>query len=159
MLTQEQAHKLFHYANGFLYWKTHYRKNRIGAIAGWAHKDGYAHCRIEGKMYLLHRLIFLMHKGYLPNEIDHINGVRHDNRIENLREVTRAQNTHNAKIRKDNASGVKGVHWAARDNRWVARISIAKTRIVLGSFMSFEEAKQAAIAARQDYHGEFARYA
>lgn len=80
-------------------------------------ESGYRYVRHEGQLYRQHRVIFFLHYGYWPNEIDHINRVRHDNRIENLRDVTHSENNQNKVVRKDSRSGIKGVSYTPKDNK------------------------------------------
>ena len=110
-LTQAEALELFWYNNGKLYWKPkqdslmqHYKE------AGCVNVHGYNVIGTNKKHYYTHRVIFLMHYGYLPKYIDHINGVRTDNRLENLREATVSQNNHNSKTPKTNTTGYKNVY-------------------------------------------------
>ena len=100
MVTKELLHELFEYRNGKLFWlKPFNSKSRIkiGEEAGNDTGHGYRKIVINQKGYPTHRLIFMMFYGYIPKEIDHINLVRNDNRIENLRSVTRSENIKNQK--------------------------------------------------------------
>lgn len=98
--------------------------------------------RYNGKQvkFYEHQVIWWFNQGYWSTEIDHINGVRWDNRIENLREVTRLDNTRNACRRKDNKSGVTGVVWHKAANKWLAQIRVLGQNIYLGLFIDLEEA-------------------
>ena len=103
----------------------------------------------------LHRLVM-----NFPNpkyDIDHINGEssRYDNRKSNLRVCSHSQNMMNAKIRSDNTSGVKGVSWFSKGNKWSAYIFVDKKKIHLGLFTEFEEAVAARKEAEEKYFGEF----
>ena len=111
---------------------------------------------VDRIVYRAHRLIWLMYHGqWPPQEIDHINGDRADNRIVNLRLATASQNRANSKVYKTNRCGFKGV---ARTpyGRWVARIHFEKTKY-LGTFDTPEEAHAAYVRAAQAAHGIFAR--
>jgi hypothetical protein len=99
-----------------------------------------------------------MHKGYLPEFIDHINGDRADNNIDNLREATRSQNCQNAKLSKVNRSGVKGVSWHKYNQKWYARIRLDGKRIDLGYFDNLIEAEATIKATREKLHGVFSNY-
>lgn len=164
MVTQEQLLHLFEYKDGFLYWKNrtaHGSNIKIGQKAGRAHRSngklsGYLHVHILGKNYLTHRLIFLMFNGYLPKEVDHINGNRGDSRIENLRASDRSQNQHNAKIRKDNTTGVKGVYLS--NGKYKAQLQCNKQRYLVGRFDTIEEAAEAIKKKRIEIHKEFANH-
>lgn len=158
MITQELINSLFEYDNGVLYWKV----NRTGTAkkgtqAGWLHSNGYFRCKVKGKPYLVHRLIYLAHHGYLPEILDHINGNPLDNRIENLREASKYENQYNSKIRNDNSSGVKGIGWNKTKKKWIVRIKINGVRKHLGAFDDLELAELVILEARDKYHKEFAR--
>ncbi len=118
-------------------------------------ENGYFRVRIgAGNEIPVHRIIWKMMTGFDPRwEIDHINGVRHDNRWENLREATRKQNNHNMPIRSDNRAGFKGVGFSR--GRYVARIIKDGKKHYLGSFWSPEEASEAYKKAAIELHAEF----
>lgn len=79
--------------------------------------------RIDGKYYLLHRLAWMYVHGEFPNgDIDHINRVRNDNRLTNLRVVNRCVNQQNRSLQVNNTSGVAGVIYGKKSNSWIARI-------------------------------------
>lgn len=108
----------------------------------------------QRKTIMLHNFIKTIHGGGL---VDHINGDSLDNRKENLRVVTKSQNSMNRKLNKNNRSGIKGVCWSERDKRWVAQIRAGGKYIRLGSFTDKMEAAQVYKSASEVYHGEFAR--
>lgn len=89
--------------------------------------------------------------------IDHIDGNPHNNKFANLRIATSRQNQCNQKIRRDNTSGLKGVSWDSKRNKWQAGIQIDGKRIALGRFSTKEEAYAAYCEAARRLHGEFAR--
>ena len=155
-ITQELLHELFEYRNGELYWKIHRGAVKAGTIAGHIDNTGYKRISINKKLYRNHRLIFLMYIGKLPKIIDHINGNKLDNRIENLREATHSENLWNQKLARHNTSGAKGVAWHTRDEKWYCSIKIGGKQIYLGYYSDFEEAKKVVEKARNKYHGEFA---
>ena len=93
----------------------------------------------------------------LDDEIDHIDGNKSNNKIENLRAVKRSQNQWNAKIRKDSTSGVKGVLWHKRDCKWAASIRFHNKSKSLGCYDDLELAELVVQEARILYHGEYAR--
>ena len=99
-----------------------------------------------------------MHKGYLPKTIDHINGDKLDNRIENLRAATVGQNQHNRKTNANNTSGYKGVSWNKGCNKWLSQIKLEGKRIHLGYFDNLEEAAEVVRKAREELHGDFAHH-
>ena len=134
----------YNHKSGLFYWN--YTKRRItkGELAGSDIGNGYIGIQINKKRYLAHRLAWLYMTGTFPEKcIDHINHITDDNRWENLREVTVIENQQNASKRVDNKSGVTGVIWSKRDNRWTAQITVDKKRVHLGSFVEFSEAVNA----------------
>lgn len=135
---------------GLMFW----RKN--GKVAGTLHVHGYINITIKGRPLKAHRLAWLYVHGSIPPEIDHINGIRHDNRLENLRACTRSQNNYNASIRNDNKTGVKGVHWSNRHDRWVARLGVNGKMVSLGQHKHLFEACCAVFSARNRLHGGYA---
>jgi hypothetical protein len=157
MLTKEIVNNLFYYKDGVLYWKNICsRRLKTGNIAGYLNENKYWKTSFNKKTYFNHRIIFLMHYGYLPKTIDHINGIKTDNRIENLREVTTSQNQHNRKINLNSSSGVKNVVWSKQCNKWGVFIAVNKKSHCIGYYESLEIAKTASIEARKNYHGEYA---
>jgi hypothetical protein len=134
-------------------------KVRIGDIAGTVDKSGYIHIRVEGKIYKAHRLAWLYTQGQMPpNMIDHINGIKDDNRLVNIRLATRSQNLGNSKIRLNSISGLKGVSWVGMRGKWRARINIEGNGKHLGMFKCKHEAHEAYRQAANKYFGEFANY-
>ena len=84
MITYAKVLELFDYKNNELYWKVSTGRSKVGKKAGCVDGDGYIAIGFNNRDYKAHQLIFLINKGYIPKEIDHINGIRNDNRIENL---------------------------------------------------------------------------
>jgi hypothetical protein len=109
---------------GHFYWlKTSSPRGKAGARAGGIGNQGYAKIKIHGKTYQAHRLAWWFAYNKWPeNEIDHINGDRSDNRLKNLRDVPRSLNQRNSARRRDNISGIVGVHRVINKNTgyWVA---------------------------------------
>jgi hypothetical protein len=160
MITQEKLHELFEYQDGALIWKVRLAMRiRVGTVAGTIEENGYIRVTIDGKPYRMHQLVFLYHNGYLTKgkEIDHIDGNRTNNRIDNLREVTRQQNSLNRKY-YENSSGIKGVSWSKERKKWVVQITINGMNRHLGRYNTLEEAKAVIENARNEYHGDFARH-
>lgn len=154
-MTYDEAHRLFEYRDGHLHRRIRRGPARIGDIVGSTCTDGALQTSYKGRTYYVHRIIYLMHTGHMPEMVDHINTIRTDNRIDNLRAATRSQNNANAKIRKDNSSGIKGV--AMHKGKWRARITVNKKQIHLGYFDTAEEAERCVDMARKTHHGQFAR--
>jgi hypothetical protein len=119
---------------------------------------GYRQIWFRGRQELEHRVAWFLHYGEWPSEfIDHINGVKNDNRISNLRLATPSQNLQNRGRPKNNTSGRKGVSWIKFYSKWQATIRVGKKNIYLGRFSCIEKAADAYNAAALKYHGEFAR--
>ena len=162
MITQELLRKRFEYKDGQLIYKEPACRNRIkaGDIAGGFEQDGYSRVMINYGRYPLHRLIYIYHNGDIPADIkiDHINSVREDNCIENLRLATSSQNQHNRSKSKNNSSGYKGVYWDKKLKNWRAMIGIDNKKIHLGNFSTPELASEAYNSAADKLHKEFANY-
>jgi len=160
-MNKEQLQELFKYDDGLIWIKvSKYNTRHLGKFAGSLQKNGYYRVRINGVIYQLHRMVWIYHNGDISNGmmIDHIDGDKSNNRIENLRLATNSQNQYNRKICSKNTSGVKGVHWRNDTNKWTARFENMGKKINLGCFIVLEEAEAAIIAARNNLHGEFARH-
>jgi len=128
------------------------RACKVGRISGCLDKStGYVRLGIGNTVYHAHRLAWLYMTGELPSQVDHINGIRHDNRFINLRNVTTLENNRNAKQRVDNISGITGVYYNKKANRWVGQISIQGKHIHLGNFITKEEAIEARRKADKYY--------
>lgn len=142
-------------ATGRFTWNVWAPRIKIGDEAGVITDTGYRIISLDGEHHLAHRLAMLYVNGRWPvHQVDHINGVRADNRIENLRDATPMENARNGKRRPGNSSGYKGVSRAR--GRWKAQITANYHIIPLGIFDTPEEAHAAYCAAAQKYHGDFA---
>lgn len=152
-----ECNRCLEYRDGMLFWKinpaTH---TKAGDRAGGYHNEGYRNIQIHGKLRLEHRVIFLMCNGYLPDFIDHINGIRNDNRIENLRPATRRQNGCNSAIYSSNTSGVKGVYFNKKRMKWVSRVFKFGKTVVSKSFDTLEEAAKFRFEMERIEYGDFA---
>lgn len=150
-LSFTEAHKLFEYKDGKLYNKiARGTKAKPGNVIGWKAKSGYISARVHGRSFYIHQIVFLLHNGYIPEvEIDHINKIKDDNRIENLREVSHICNTRNIGLRANNSSGVTGVGWSNKDRVWLTRIAINQKQFRIGGFKDFTEAVAHRLAAEQ----------
>lgn len=141
MFTKELLDEWFYYEDGELFW----RKNpcnwiKIGEKAGSVRKDGYVISQIRGVKFLLHRAIFLMHHGYLPELIDHIDQNPSNNKIENLRKSNKRDNANNTKLPSNNKSGTKGVSWDKTNEKWTVRFKLEGRYLFCGYFLDISDA-------------------
>jgi len=140
-------------ATGKLYWRVDNGPARKGGEAGHFTSDGYMCVSIKANKYLSHRICWLMHYGSSPKlQIDHINGLRSDNRIENLRESDQLQNMENLGIRRNNKSGFIGVSVSKRPGMWTASIQKNGKSKFLGSYDSPQKAFTAYCEAKRLLH-------
>ena len=143
---------VFEYRDGDLYRK----HGQFVGKAGTLHHTGYVQVKVNRKNYRAHRIIFAMHHGYMPDCIDHIDGNRTNNRIENLRESTNQQNQYNTGLCKHNKSGIKNVFFSR--NKWKVYMRVNKRMTCLGSYEDSELAELVAVEARNKYHKEFVNH-
>lgn len=144
MITQKRLKELLEYdeEKGVFIYKTKRGSRQKGSIAGSFQNKGYIQITVDNENYLAHRLAWLYVYGEWPkHQIDHINRIKTDNRIVNLRDVNNSTNHHNVGIRKHNTSGVTGVYWSNNKNKWVASIEINNKKYHLGIFNTLEDAK------------------
>lgn len=138
------------------YWNARWPgKIALGAINGSGYKSGM----ILGNNVQAQRMIWMLVYGEWPDQVDHKNGDRTDNRLCNLENVCQSKNQRNAFQRKDNTSGATGVYWHVRDNLYNAKIFVSGKSIWLGEFKDFDEAVAARKMAEEKYgfsprHGE-----
>jgi hypothetical protein len=134
-------------------------KQKIGEVCGTYHPDGYIYIQLNNKKYKAHRLAWLYIYGYFPkNMIDHINNIQSDNRICNLREATNSQNQYNAKVRKDNTSGIKGVSWNKNAKKWQVNLNINGKTKYFGIYKTKELAESVIKTVRNKYHKQFSNH-
>lgn len=118
--------------------------SRVGTVAGGMTNRGYIHVRVSGTKLLAHRIAWFLTHGTLPDHIDHINGVKTDNRMANLRACTASENAMNRQRPSVlNTSGHTGVLWNQRLSKWTASIQFEKESSHLGVFSSKEDAIEA----------------
>lgn len=153
MITVERVRELLIYDSetGVFRWKVASTRVKIGDVAG-SDGDGYRVIRIDQRNYKAHRLAWLYVHGEWPaKDIDHINGVRSDNRIANLRDVSRSVNIQNLRrARSDNSSGLLGV--SRNRGRWRAVINLEGKRHHLGYFASADLAHEVYLEAKLKIH-------
>jgi len=157
---QRELHKLFEYRDGKLFWKVDRGAKKCkGQEAGSRTRDGYRVIHVSNLIghMTAHRVIWLMHNGELPSIIDHINGVKTDNRIENLRPASKSQNAYNTPS-ATNISGSKNVSWRSDTETWRVTMTIDGRKKSFGNYKDFELADLVAHEARCKYHGKFANH-
>lgn len=153
-LTFDRLNELLRYEpdTGKLFWRISKSNVSAGSEAGSINQEGYLKISIDGKNYLTHRIAWFLHYQEMPSlQIDHINGSRTDNRIENLRQATNSQNQRNQrKPKSNNKSGYLGV--SANGKKWKAQIKVGGNPKYLGCFDTPEKAHDAYIKAKRILH-------
>ena len=155
-LTQERLREVLRYcpATGLFTWSTPGKGRVVGKVAGCTSKVGYTVIRIDGRLYQAHRLAILYIYGRWPDhDVDHKNGERTDNRLENLRCATRGENLQNQRQAKPfNRSGLIGATWSSQAGKWVSRIHVNGKQMHLGTFDSAEDAHAAYVEKKRQVH-------
>lgn len=155
-ITAAQVREVLDYepVTGNLVWrKPVSRSVKVGDIAGTTKDNGYMQVRVGGRKYYAHRLVWLHVHGCWPSEIDHINGVRSDNRIANLRDIAHAENCQNIRQRKpSNKVGLLGVDRRKGSGKYRAAIKLDDKQIHIGHFSTAEDAHAAYVAAKRQIH-------
>jgi len=145
----------YHPDSGVFFWRvSRGRTAKAGQRAGTQHHSGYRHINVCGRYYAEHRLAWLYVNGVWPlGEIDHMNGVRDDNRFANLQDVDRNANQHNrGGAHRGNPSGLIGVTWHKAQAKWRARIRVDRKEIALGYFDDPVDAYNAYLLAKSKLH-------
>ena len=155
-ITAELVRLMFDYdaQTGHLIHRQNQGRAKRGERAGTLKPTGYRVISVQRRFFQSARVVWLHQYGSWPtHQVDHINHVRDDDRLENLRDVTPQQNLHNLSARrKNNSSGVQGVHWNTREGKWYAVIYAAGKGIFLGSYVLFEDAVLARVEGKKKYH-------
>lgn len=154
-LQQSELKKLLHYCpeTGVFTWKLSQGTVKKGSAASSVNARGYPRIGVNGKMYTQHRLAFLYMEGeFPPDGVDHINGIKEDNRWSNLRKASQRENGKNTKLGHNNTSGVSGVSYERKSNSWRARISVDGVRLSLGNYKHFFDAVAARKSAENKYN-------
>ena len=151
-LTQKKLKQYLNYnplTGEFIWIVTLGGRSKVGSVAGTL-SHGYIQIRISGKPYKAHRLAWLYVYGYFPeHDIDHIDRDPSNNKIINLRHVSRSCNVKNSGLRCTNTSGIKGVYWDKKSDKWRAQIKVNNKQHHLGFFTDFTEAVCHRLAAEQ----------
>lgn len=149
MITQQRLHDLFVYDNGNLIRRVSVKGSNAGTVVGTKKPKGYLVAVVDGKSYRVHHLVWMYHYGHFVPELDHINRLRDDNRIENLRPCTHSQNLGNSRPR---VHKYKGVTFCKTTGKWRAQLNGH-----LGRFDTMDEAALAYNEAATRHYGEFAK--
>lgn len=165
-MTQDKALSIWEYVGGELFWLQSRGRVNAGDLAGYLLHQKTDTTRIKSyyvvtynyKAYLLHRIIYLMHHGYFPEQIDHIDGNSLNNEIENLRECEVHQNCSNRGMQSNNKSGYKGVYWSKQSQKWGAQITKHRKKYHLGLYHSAADAHAIYQKAAVILHEEFANF-
>lgn len=146
IFTQSDLHEVLLYDKdtGVFVWSKKRRGIKTGVVLGCDNGFGYLRITVFGKSYYAHRLAWFYEHGEWPDQIDHINGNKNDNRICNLRSVNNLQNAQNkVKEQKNSKSQILGVSWHKKAKKWQAHICIYKERKYLGLFDNINDAEEA----------------
>jgi hypothetical protein len=167
--TKQYVKECFDYCDGELIWRKRpeqhfsdtwhqkvFNTRQAGSVAGTL-VSGYRVVNFKQRRIAIHRLVFLWHYGYFPSEIDHIDGNPLNNRIENLRPASHADNCKNMKIYKSNTSGFKGVSFHKATGKWAAGIRLCGKWTHLGLFDDINEAAMRRKDVELSQYGEFSR--
>ena len=157
VVTQDLLKEYLEYReDGHLYWIKKKSRNTVLNSRFGCLKDGYVMGGFNHKMLREHRLVWLYHYGVWPkDQLDHINGIRDDNRVENLRETTNQQNSFNTKSRNNSSSKYKGVKWHTIANKWSAQYVFNGKEYYLGLFIEEKDAAKAYDEATKPIHQSF----
>jgi hypothetical protein len=158
ILTQEKLKTLLQYDpdTGVLIWRTKPSRGvKAGRIAGTPTSEGYIALQINKQKMYAHRAIWLYVHGVWPSEeIDHINHIRNDNRLCNLRLANRLENSHNTRKHDKSLSGHKGVAWHNRNKKWQVQMRFCGKSYYVGQFLNLQDAIQARLQAETKLYAD-----
>jgi hypothetical protein len=154
-IRQEELKSLLHYSpeTGFFTRLTPTQRTKVGEVIGCKNTNGHVQIRLGRRFILAHRLAWLYMTGSFPqSQVDHINGIKDDNRWINLREATNKQNGENQKLHTNNTSGYRGVHFDKKTRKWRGVIGHNGKKLVVGYFCCASEAAAATKEARAKFY-------
>ncbi|NCH77582.1 HNH endonuclease signature motif containing protein [Cronobacter sakazakii] len=158
-LTKEYLSDVLSYSpeTGVFKWKVKAGPCSPGSLAGSYNSHGYRLISVNHQRYFAHRLAWLFFYGELPDgfDIDHINGIRDDNRISNLRLATRSQNNMNSIVSSKNKSGCRGVCFHKRDKLWHARVFVGRKAVAFKTFKDKDDAVEFVTSERAKIFGNY----
>ena len=158
ILTQEKLRTLLHYDpdTGVLTWRAKPSRGiKVGRQAGTPTSEGYLALQIDKKKMYAHRAIWMYVHGVWPSEeIDHINHVRNDNKLCNLRLANRLENSHNTRKHAKSLSGHKGVAWHSRNKKWQVQMRFCGKSYYVGQFSNLQDAVQARLQAETKLYAD-----
>jgi len=158
LFTQKELWEILDYNpnTGVFMWCKQRRGIKTDVPLGTDNGFGYLRITVLGKSYYAHRLAWFYVNGTWPDQIDHINGIKSDNRLDNLRDVTVQQNNQNKlKAQKNSDSKILGVSWHKKAKKWQAHICVYKERKYLGLFKDINEAQEAYLKEKERIDYEF----
>jgi hypothetical protein len=134
-------------------WNSKFANKEVGCLLL---DCGYRTVGLDWTSYYVHRIIWkIVTENEPANEIDHINGIRDDNRFCNLREAIVLENNHNRGLQKNNTSGYKGVIWSKTLRKWIGKVRLNYTRYYTDKFDTAIEANDALCTLRASLHNKF----
>jgi hypothetical protein len=140
------------YKNGKLYWTSTKGRALCGKEVGSITPYGYLECRINNKRKMIHHVVWFLHHGYWPKMLDHLDGDRLNNKIENLRECSTAENSRN---RVGSFRELPRNVYLNNNGSFRVALTVDYKQVVIGTFNNLDEAEQAAERARNEYFGKF----
>ena len=157
----DRLNELFRYEpeTGKLIRRKGVKRSAAGTVVGSLMASGHVYVSVDYQKCYVHRVVWKMVHGEDPEvEIDHINGVKDDNRLSNLRLADRSQNAMNSRLQKNSTSGLKGVTFVKDRGNWLAQIKARGVYHYLGHHNTKQAAHEAYKRAAERLHGEFARF-
>lgn len=129
-----------------------------GEVVNYIRGKGYLGIQLNKTKYYLHRLAWLYMTGIMPEQVDHIDTNKTNNKWNNLRIADNSSNQHNKNLQSNNTSGVKGVCWDKINSKWIAKVNFKSRCYNLGRFASIPEAEEAIKQKRLSLHGEYTNH-